>query len=84
MAHFYASNFVNRLFLQRSHYMCKPSRKCEIPSENLSDGICCLYCRFSSVSGFLFGAEADWQSDCNQRMKASRQKQSYPLHRPDI
>ncbi|HGG7906192.1 TPA: hypothetical protein ACJJGP_002080, partial [Neisseria meningitidis] len=41
-------------------------------------------CRFSSVSGFLFGAEADWQSDCNQRMKASRQKQSYPLYRPDI
>ncbi|HGD7181386.1 TPA: hypothetical protein ACLAQP_002042, partial [Neisseria meningitidis] len=26
LAHFYASNFVNRLFLQRSHYMCKPSR----------------------------------------------------------
>ncbi|ADZ03826.1 hypothetical protein NMBNZ0533_1407 [Neisseria meningitidis NZ-05/33] len=37
--------------------MCKPNRKCEIPSENLSDGIYCLYCRFSSVSGFLFGAE---------------------------
>ncbi|HGO7384804.1 TPA: hypothetical protein ACLAUH_002092, partial [Neisseria meningitidis] len=80
--------FLLYLFLVQKltvpHYMCKPSRKCVIPSENLSDGICCLYCRFSSVSGFLFGAEADWQSDCNQRMKASRQKQSYPLHRPDI
>ncbi|HGO8507650.1 TPA: hypothetical protein ACLAVD_002059, partial [Neisseria meningitidis] len=82
------SVFLLYLFLVQKltvpHYMCKPSQKCEIPSENLSDGICCLYCRFSSVSGFLFGAEADWQSDCNQRMKASRQKQSYPLHRPAI